>query len=177
MATIYYTASSLDGFLATPDDDVSWLDEHGDHEDTYTPFIDSVGAICMGSATYAFIQRHMEAGHPWPYSQPTWVFSSRKLSPAPGADVRFVSGDVSQYHDAMREAAEGKDVWICGGGGLASQFLEAGLLNEAIVTLAATTLGSGKPLLPLRARWHITSARQLGDGFAELRLRPIAGGP
>lgn len=177
MATVYYTATSLDGFLATPDDDVSWLDGHPQPEDTYTPFIANVGAICMGSATYAFLQRHVASGQPWPYEQPTWVFSSRALPPIPGADVRIVSGPAATHHEAMVEAADGKDVWVCGGGGLAAQFVEAGLLDEAIVTVAATTLGAGKPLLPMRATWRMTSARLVGEGFAELRLQPIADAP
>lgn len=173
MKTIYYTATSLDGFLATPDDDLAWLDQRGQpSEDTYTPFIANVGAICMGSATYGFLLRHHAAGNPWMYRQPVWVFTSRKLPIPDGADVRFVQGDVRPVHDAMKAAAPGKDVWVCGGGALAGQFLEAGLLDELVVTVASCTLGAGKPLLPVRADLRLLSARSLGEGFAELRYAP-----
>lgn len=174
MKTIFYTAASLDGFLATPDDDIAWLESRGNpSEDTYTPFIANVGAICMGSATYAFLLRHVEKGNPWPNPQPTWVFTTRKLPVPAGADVRFVQGDVRPVHAAMRAAAPGKDVWVCGGGGLAAAFLEAGLLDELVVTVASCTLGAGKPLLPVRADLRLLSARALGENFAELRYAPL----
>jgi dihydrofolate reductase len=173
MATIYYTATSLDGFLATPEDDLAWLDERGQpSEDTYTPFIANVGAICMGSATYEFLLRHHAAGNPWMYQQPVWVFTHHKLAIPSGADVRFVQGDVRPVHAAMQGAAPGKDVWVCGGGGLAARFLEAGLLDELVVTVASCTLGAGKPLLPVRANLRLLSARALGENFAELRYAP-----
>lgn len=173
MATLFYTATSLDGFLATPDDDVSWLDSRPQPtEDTYKPFIAKVGAICMGAATYAFLLRHHAAGNPWMYTQPTWVFTHRKLDVPKGADVRFVQGDVRPVHAAMEKAAGGKDIWVVGGGGLAAAFLEAGLLDELVVTVASCTLGQGKPLLPVRAELKLLSARALGPGFAELRYIP-----
>ena len=83
MRTQYYTAATLDGFIATLDDSLDWLFRLGDVEETsYPDFIRDVGALAMGSATYEWLLRHVigpEADHPgpWPYEQPTWVFSSR----------------------------------------------------------------------------------------------------
>lgn len=172
-STVFYTASSLDGFLATSGDDVSWLDARPQPtEDTYTPFISRIGALCMGSATYQFLLRHHAAGNPWMYTQPTWVFTHRKHEVPPGVDVRFVQGDVRPVHAAMAKAAAGKDIWVVGGGGLAAEFLKAGLLDELVVTVASCTLGEGKPLLPVRAELKLLSARALGSGFAELRFAP-----
>lgn len=173
MKTVFYTAASLDGFLATPDDDVGWLDTRPQpSEDTYTPFIASVGAICMGASTYRWLLRHMAKGNPWMYKQPAWVFTHHALPVPPAADVRFVQGDVRPVHAAMRKAAPGKDLWVVGGGGLAAAFLEAGLLDELVVTVASCTLGAGKPLLPVRAELRLIGARALGEGFAELRYAP-----
>jgi hypothetical protein len=68
MSTIYYTATSLDGFLADDEDDISYLDAVPQpSEDTYTPFIANVGSICMGSATYDFLLRHIAKGNAWLY--------------------------------------------------------------------------------------------------------------
>jgi dihydrofolate reductase len=116
-----------------------------------------------------------ETGSAWPYEQPTWVFTHRKLATfAPHADIRFVRGDVRPVHAEMVRAAAGKNLWIVGGGDLAGQFFDAGLLDEAIIQVASVTLGKGKPLFPRYATngaWKLVSVRQLGNDFAELRYQ------
>src|SRR5215470_2522555 len=104
MKTQYYTASSLDGFIATEDHSLEWLFPLGDvNETSYPRFILEVGALAMGSSTYEWMLRHVVGrGAPWPYSQPTWAFSSRTLPPVPGADIRFVRGDVGPVHAQMK---------------------------------------------------------------------------
>lgn len=179
MRTRYYVAASLDGFLATEDDSVAWLYTLGDDNvSTYPAFIAEIGAIVMGAATYEWIQGHAadaiaEVGAAWPYTQPTWVFTHRDLTPIAGADVRFVSGDVGAVHAAIRAAVGDRDLWIAGGGELAAQFHDAGLLDEVIVSVASLTLGQGKPLFPrrLQAPWMLEAVTMLGSGFAELRYR------
>lgn len=179
MKTQYYTASSLDGFIATEDDSLDWLFPLGDVNDTsYPDFIREVGALAMGSATYGWMLRHVvrpgtDAETPWPYAQPTWVFSSRQHEPIPGADIRFVQGEVRPVHGQMTRAASGKNLWIVGGGDLVGQFYDAGLLDEVIVQVGSVTLGKGKQLLPRRitgaSALRLTSVQRFGPGFAELR--------
>lgn len=177
MKTIYYTAASLDGFVATADDSLEWLFPLGELGATsYPTFIQTVGALAMGSATYGWMLRHVvgpEATRPqpWPYTQPAWVFSSRTLPPVPGADVRFVRGDVRPVHEQMTAAAAGKNAWIVGGGDLVGQFYDRGLLDELMVQVGSVTLGSGKPLLPRAITsppLRLLSVRAVGTGFAEL---------
>jgi dihydrofolate reductase len=187
MKTQYYTAASLDGFIATEDDSLDWLFPLGDIKDTgYPAFIAEVGALAMGSATYEWMLRHAqtvaaETGSVWPYTQATWVFSSRRLpAAAAGADLRFVLGDVRPVHAAMRAAAGNKNIWIVGGGDLAGQFHDAGLLDELIVQVGSVTLGQGKPLFPRRLTnppLSLLSVRQMGRGFAELRYQVRTGFP
>jgi len=72
----------------------------------------------------------------------------------------------------MRAAAGSKNIWIVGGGDLAGQFYDAGLLDEMIVQVASVTLGRGKPLFPRRVTRPplcLVSIRQIGTTFAELR--------
>ena len=177
MKTQYYTAASLDGFIATPDDSLEWLFPLGDIEATsYPSFIRDVGALAMGSTTYEWMLRHVvgpgaKRPEPWPYAQPAWVFSSRTLPSLSGADIRFARGDVRPVHEAMVEAAGGKNVWIVGGGELAGRFYDHGLLDELFVQVGSVTLGAGKPLLPRSITsppLRLVSARAVGTGFAEL---------
>lgn len=178
MKTLYYTATSLDGFIATEDDSLDWLFPLGDlNKSSYPAFISEVGALAMGSATYEWIVRNAEkfteeTGSPWPYTQPAWVFSSRNLPAIDGANIRFVNGDVRQIHAEMRAAAGSKNIWIVGGGDLAGQFYDVGLLDELIIQIGSATLGKGKPLFPRRVLspvLRLVSVRQMGAGMAELR--------
>lgn len=178
MPTQYYTATSLDGFLATEEDSIDWLFPLGSlAESSYPDFITGVGALAMGSSTYEWMARNAEAvlketGVAWPYAQPTWVFSSRSLPLIAGADVRFVSGDVRPVFAQMQAAAGSKNIWIVGGGDLAGQFHDAALLDEIIVQIGSATLGGGKPLFPRRVLspvLELQSVRQMGAGMAELR--------
>ncbi|PTX94375.1 dihydrofolate reductase family protein [Opitutus sp. ER46] len=180
MKTQYFTASSLDGYIATEDDSIDWLFPLGDINATsYPAFFAQVGALAMGSSTYEWMLRHTQAvadqtGSAWPYPQPTWVFSRRPLPAIPDATLHFVQGDVRPVHAAMRAAAGDKNLWIVGGGDLAGQFHDAGLLDEIIVQVASVTLGRGKPLFPRRLTTPpliLTSARQVGPGLAELHYQ------
>ena len=147
--TQYYTASTLDGFIAGPDESLEWLfTREQDHDGplNYKAFIADVGALAMGRTTYDWVLGHASEG--WPYDIPCWVFTHRSAADVPEADIRFTSDDVVSVQGEMREAAGGKNLWIVGGGDLVGQFADAGLLDEMIVYVASVTLGSGKPLLP-----------------------------
>lgn len=154
MATVYYTATTLDGFIADPDDSLDWLfvqdiDQAGpmNHEE----FIARVGAIVMGATTYEWIRARVGSGRDkWSYTMPAVVLTHRDLPGIEGADVRFTAGDVAPVHASLVEAAGGKDVWVVGGGDLAGQFADAGLLDEIIVSIAPVTLGAGRPIFPRR---------------------------
>jgi dihydrofolate reductase len=96
-----------------------------------------------------------------------------RLAPA-GADIRFVRGDVEPVHREMAEAANGRNIWIVGGGDLAGQFYDRGLLDEIHVQICSVTLGAGKPLLPRKITsppLELVSVRAIGTGFAELMYK------
>lgn len=156
MTTTYFTASSLDGFIADPEHTLSWLlsrdvDPRGPmgHE---LFLAQRVGAIVMGRTTYDWILAHETdaAGSVrWPYDVPCWVFTTREPARV-GGDVRFVRGPVAAVHPEVLAAAGDRDVWVVGGGELAGQLADAGLLDEVWVQYAPVTLGAGIPLLPRR---------------------------
>ena len=149
MATHYFTASSLDGFIATRDHSLDWLlkqDVDPKGPMAYQVFEKSIGALAMGASTYEWILKHEEGR--WSYQQPAWVFTHRDLGRTAGADVTFTQAPISDVHAAMTAAAGEKDLWVVGGGDLAGQFADAGVLDEVWVQFAPTTLGAGAPLLP-----------------------------
>jgi dihydrofolate reductase len=182
--TQYYTATTLDGFIATPDNSLDWLltrrqDKGGPLD--FEEFIAGVGTLAMGSTTYEWVLNH-EYKDPeltdgkWPYDGPCWVFTHRDLPVPPGADVRFARGDVVPVHRQMVEAAGGRNLWIVGGGDLAGQFADAGLLDDVLVMIAPVTIGAGAPLLPRHVELELAEVGTNGE-FACARysvVRPPA---
>ena len=162
--TTYYTAMTLDGFLADEHDSLDWLltqdqDEQGPL--SYDAFIKDIGAIVMGATTYEWLlAHHVDQGEPWPYDMPVWVVSHREHRHVDGADIRFAQGDVAPLYDEMVAAAGAKDLWVCGGGDLAAQFAEAGHLDELICYIAPATVGRGRPLFPRRFDFELLEVHQ-----------------
>lgn len=152
--TIYYSALSVDGYIADANHTLDWLFQFGDINDTsYPEFIKTVGALAMGSTTYEWVIDHISnpdgsLKEPWPYQQPTWVFSKRELKSVLGADIRFVTGPVEPFHAEMRKTSGLQNIWIVGGGQLAGHFFDAGLIDELILQIAPVLLTTGAPLLP-----------------------------
>jgi dihydrofolate reductase len=169
--TQYYTATTLDGFIADSDNSLAWLFTRKRDPDgpmNYGDFIADVGAMAMGSTTYEWILDHEFAGKDpreweWPYDVPCWVFTHRQLPVVPDAQIEFTSTDIAAVHREMAAVAGDRNIWIVGGGDLAGQFAGAGLLDEVIVSIAPVTLGAGAPLLPRRIELRLDELGRNGD--------------
>jgi dihydrofolate reductase len=161
--TQYYTATTLDGFIADPKHSLEWLFTRKQDRDgplSYNAFIARVGALAMGATTYEWILGH-EQGK-WPYELPCWVFTHRDL-PVVHERIELTSADVANVHARMREAAGERNIWIVGGGDLAGQFADRGLLDEVIVYIAPVTLGAGAPLLARHIELRLEELARNGD--------------
>lgn len=185
---VYLTATTLDGFLADAEGGLDWLFavENGDEAPDFEAFIAGVGALVMGATTYTWVLAHEdvlarpEKWRRWYGDRPCWVMTHRSLPLVPGAAVELASGHVAALHARMAAAAGERDVWVVGGGDLAGQFADRGLLDELVIDIAPVTLGAGAPLLPRRLgadRLELTGVERKGQ-FARLRyrMRPPASG-
>jgi dihydrofolate reductase len=164
MSTIYFTGASLDGYIVDNYDSLDWLmsrDIDPSGLFGYEAFLTSVGALVMGATTYQWMVNNQPGD--WPYPQPTWVLTHHPEMVAPGHPVRTFSGDVAQLHPELVKAAGYRDVWVVGGGDAAAQFVEAGLVDELIVTYAPCTLGDGGRLLPVASNWTLMESGVNGD--------------
>ena len=184
----YYCAATFDGYIADADDSLDWLFNYqgsfdGDGAEAgprgeggaYERFYAGVGALVSGSTTYEFVLDHLADDSEWPYTgKPYWVLSSRDLrSPkAEGVDVRIVNAKVADLHDEMLTAAGERNLWVVGGGNVASQFADEGLLDELLVTVVPVVLGDGKPVFDRRVPggpMQLTGTRVFNTGMVELR--------
>jgi dihydrofolate reductase len=187
----YYCAMSLDGYIAESDDTLDWLlgyegsyegadaergGSPGESDSPYERFYEDVGALVSGSVTYEFVLDHMDkTGTEWPYKgKPTWVLSSRDLPTPDGdeVDVRIVDAGVADIHGEVTDAAGSRNLWIIGGGNVASQYADEGLLDDVLVTVVPVVLGGGKPLFDRRLSggpMQLAGVQAFDSGMVELR--------
>lgn len=174
--TIFYTATTLDGYLADEYDRLDWLFSQPQEPGgpmNYESFIPTVGAIAMGATTYDWIADHLRStGEKWSYEVPAWIFSHHPREPMDGADLRFVSGNVAAPHADMVQTAGDRNIWVVGGGDLATQFAAAGLLDELMLSIAPVTLGAGRPLFSRPFDLTLTELAQNG-AFACARYKVV----
>ena len=160
-----YLACSFDGFVAGPDDDLSWLTEdRGTHTAPNRPddglgfeaFMGQVGAMLMGRRTYDIVA----AMGVWPYDDtPVLVATHRPLAPI-RPTVQAVGGDIVDLVAKARATAGDKDVYL-DGAALLRQALDAGLVDEMIITMVPLLLGDGVRLFDgLTARHRLTFVGQ-----------------
>jgi dihydrofolate reductase len=189
-----YIACSLDGFIAGPNDDLSWLTPPEDSSEAtaspgepaplppdaspaeegplhFEPFLARIGALLMGRRTYDVVRGF---GGKWPYGdRPVLVATGRSLPDAPPT-VRQLGGSIAELVAEARRAAGERDVYI-DGGHLIRQALDAGLVDDLVITFAPIVLGSGHPLfagVEQRHRFNILSHRDFPGGLMQLHLRP-----
>jgi dihydrofolate reductase len=142
--TILYIATSLDGFIAGEGDDLSWLEPYEGGEYGFEAFISGIGAMIEGRRTYdvAVAGGFAEVGHP----VPALIVTHHPPTTAPaGVDVTFVSGDAESIL-AQAKARTDKDIWLVGGAQVARLFVNAGLVDEYVLTVVPVFLGAGIPL-------------------------------
>jgi len=174
---IFDTATSLNGWIADEQNSLAWLFavDGGTTPDAEV-LPTNAGVLVEGSTTYEWvlaesdILAHPEKWRDFHGDRPTFVFTTRELPVPAGADVRFVSGPVADVVPQLRAAAGDQDIWVVGGGDLAGQFLDAGVLDEIAVSIAPVLLTGGAPLLPRRLesdRLRLVSAKAVGQ-FARL---------
>lgn len=164
-----FLASSLDGFIAGPNDELDWLQGHGEDgvEDTFSPFFAEIGAMLMGRRTFDVVSQFDE----WPYGDTSvLVATSRSLS-TNQPNVQAVHGDIRTMVDHAKMKAGVKDVYL-DGGQLFRAALAEGLVNELTLTLVSTLLGDGIPLFGgVKAELQPESCRNIGGGMIQIRYK------
>ena len=167
-----FIACSLDGFIAGPQDDLSWLPApQGADDFGYGAFIADVGALLMGRRTYDVV-----TGFPgdWPFGERPVLVATRQPLSSPQATVRAAAGSIDALVATAREAAGERDVYL-DGGNLIRQAVDAGLVDELTITVVPVVLGRGLPLLAGTAHRHAlerVDVRSLSAGLVQLTYRP-----
>lgn len=140
--TILYIATSLDGFVAGKNDDISWLFSYNDVDYGFDEFFSHIGAIIQGRRSY-----DVEAQHGWetPHPVPTFVLSHNITEKAPKHSdvVVFTQEDIAEVLMKAKKLADKKHIWIEGGANVAQQFLRRELIDEIVLSIVPVILGDG----------------------------------
>ncbi|MGM1022151.1 MAG: dihydrofolate reductase family protein [Bacillota bacterium] len=162
---VLYIAMSLDGYIALPDGSVDWLyDVKGDGGDNgYADFYDTVGTVLMGRLTYEEV---LKLSDDFPYAgKPCYVLTRSLTEHHQALHVTFTDKALSELVPHLQEQSEGA-VWLVGGGQLVQAFMQAGLLEKAIITIIPKVLGQGIPLFPegtLPSTFELKEIERRGD--------------
>jgi dihydrofolate reductase len=166
---IYYVASSLDAYIATPDGGVDWLTRfHSAGEDHGAGELQaSVDALLLGSRTYEFA---LGLGQ-WPVpDKPAWIFTHRKLRVL-HPSITFTSETPTAVAQLL-EARGVRRAWLMGGGQLAASFHGAGLISRYVISVFPVLLGSGVPLFAPHScgleSLRLVAAKPFGSGIVQL---------
>ena len=138
---ILYIAMSIDGYIATEDGGVSWLDEYSDSGDDYgySEFISNIDVNIQGANTYKQV---VGFDVPYPYKSKSFVIARKELKKPQDADVEFVKGSLTEIANKAKDASI-KNVWLIGGANIVQAMLEEDLIDEMIIATMPKTLGSG----------------------------------
>ncbi len=167
-----HMVSSLDGFIAKKDGDVSWLQSTDNYETGITlsqedieKFIKTIDCYVMGSKTY---EHALELG--WPYGdKPVIVVTNRDLI-TNKENVTFYSGNLDQLINNQLKPKY-KSIWIVGGTMLAKGFIRAALVDDIIISIMPIILGDGIlffDYIQQEHRLHLKDMTAYKDGMVEL---------
>jgi dihydrofolate reductase len=165
---IVNAGTSADGFIARPDGSIEWLTSRPKLPGFYGmgEFTKSIDARILGRKTF---DKSLELGAKFDGKQKTYVISSRPPSTAV-TGVEFITEPIDAFAKRVRKEP-GKDIWMMGGGGAIGSFLDAGAIDELIITVAPVMIGEGIPLIAHRHR-HIElkllGSTQFDDGVVQL---------
>lgn len=140
-----FIATSLDGYIAKPDDDLSFLKSvEKDGEDYgYAAFIDTIDTIILGRKTYDYVVREIGASHYDNGERKVYVIT-RTARPDKG-NTTFYTGDLAGLVHRLK-AGNGKNIFCDGGAEIIHELLKQNLIDEFIISIVPVLVGNGTRL-------------------------------
>jgi dihydrofolate reductase len=169
---VVHIGTSADGFIARPDGDLEWLTNRPVPKGFYgmNAFMKSVDAKLLGRKTF---ETSVKLGARFDDGSEYYVFSRRRPRGRVPDGVQVVSEPIDQFAKRMR-AKKGKDIWMLGGGSLIASFLDAGAIDDFVLTVVPVFIGEGIPLIAPRHRHvplRLLASEQFPDGVVQLHYR------
>jgi len=159
---ILYIGTSIDGYIANDDGTLEWLETTEVEGDSgYNSLLERIDTVVMGKGTYDVI-RGFDIDYPYSNFK-NYVFSNS----VGGSDeyAFFINEDVKTFVNNIKQKP-GKDIWLIGGGNLASEFFKENLIDEFQLAIAPIVLGKGISLYTgddITQNFTLTKVEKLGQ--------------
>ena len=164
---IYYVASSLDGYIAGENDDISQFILQGEGVEKYQSDLASFGTVIMGRKTYEFgFQYGLEPGQPAYPNMEHFIFSNRLKIDNLSESVKIEKLSIDRVNEIKQNAKT--DIYLCGGGQFAGWLLNNGLIDQLKLKLNPIVLGKGTKLFGdsnTNEKWVLTNNESFSDGL------------
>ena len=174
---IVHIATSADGFIARKDGGIDWLDRQPPKGVDYglAAFYKSIDTILYGRKTYDVAVKFVEEGIEIPHDAAVrnYVFSRRRSPKKILPGFEFVKEPIKRFTKRLR-AQKGKNIWMMGGGGIIASFLDAGEIDEFVISVIPVFIGEGIPLIGPGRRTvslKLLSTKKFSDGVVRLHYQ------
>jgi len=170
---ILYVAMSLDGFIATRDDDLGFLSmvEQEGEDYGYADFVKTVDTVIVGRRTY---DKVISMGFDFPYSDKDAYIITRTSRPSVGS--------VTYYTDSLKElvvrlkSVPGKHIFVDGGAEIVNELLKDNLIDEFYISVIPVLLGDGISLFKSRRPeivLELISSKSFDKGLVQLHYMRV----
>ena len=170
---ILYIAMSLDGFIAKPDNDLSWLNivEKEGEDYGYSNFCNTVDTIIIGRKTY---DKVVSMGFDNPHPDKTTYIISKTAKPSNG-NLIYYSDDIKRLVTKFKSKS-GKNIYCDGGAEIANLLLKENLLDEIIISVIPIILGNGIRLFKTNNtenKLNLVQSKSFKKGLVQLHYEII----
>jgi dihydrofolate reductase len=168
---ILYISASLDGYIAKPNDDLSFLSmvqEEGE-DYGYQDFVNTVDTVILGRKTYDWVMAQVPE---FPHADKNAFVITRQAKPSIG-NTHFYSGNLKELVTRLK-AEEGKHIFIDGGAEIVNELLKDHLIDELIISVIPILVGNGTKLFKdgRPEQWlELVSTKQFKKGLVQLHYR------
>lgn len=168
---ILYIAASLDGYIAKPNDDLSFLSlvQKEGEDYGYGQFIQSVDTVILGRRTYDWVMTQVET---FPHINTKTYVITRTPKPQQGK-IQFYTGNLKELVLHLKQQ-EGKNIFVDGGAEIVNELLKQQLIDEFIISVIPVLLGDGTRLFKggaLEQNLVLISSKQFDLGLVQLHYK------
>ena len=168
-----FIATSLDGYIAKPNDDLSFLKlvEKEGEDYGYAKFTSTIDTIILGRKTYDWVLKEIGASHYDNGERNVYVIT-RTERPDVGK-TRFYTGDLTELVRQLK-SENGKNIYCDGGAEIANELLKNDLIDELIISVVPVLVGDGTRLFKdgrPEQQLELLNAKTFDTGLTQLHYR------